>query len=128
MVIYALLGLGAFANGLWMLLQPDHWYAWIPGVTDTGPLNTHLVRDFGACYLLVGALVLAASARGQLTRATHLWVTLFFSLHAAIHVWELSVGKMGREHWGVDFPGVFLPVLILLVLSLPIAWKRRAVA
>ena len=126
-VLYAFLGLGAVANGLWMLLQPEHWFARIPGVTDTGPLNTHLVRDFGACYLLVGALVVGALSRGQLTRATHLWITLFFSLHAAIHVWELSVGRMGREHWAVDFPGVFLPVLILLVLSLPIAWKRRAI-
>lgn len=127
-VLYALLGLGAVANGLWMLLKPEHWFAHIPGVTDTGPLNTHLVRDFGACYLLVGALVVGVWARGRLTRTIHLWITLFFSLHAAIHVWELLVGRMAREHWAVDFPGVFLPVLILLVLSLPIAWQRRAIA
>lgn len=126
--LYALIGVGAAVNGFWMLMAPEHWFARIPGVTDTGPLNQHLVRDFGACYLLVGALVLGALARGQLTRTTHLCIIVFFSLHAAIHLWEVLTGRMGSGHWVVDFPGVFLPVLILIVVSLPIAWKRGATA
>jgi uncharacterized protein YjeT (DUF2065 family) len=124
--LYALLGLGAALNGLWMLLAPEHWYARVPGVTDTGPLNQHLVRDFGACYLLVGAIIVGGLARGQLTRAVHVWITLFFSLHAAIHVGELLAGRVSSDHWVIDFPGVFLPLLLLLVLSPSFAWQHRA--
>jgi len=125
-VLYAVIGVGSAVNGLWMLMTPEHWFAHIPGVTDTGPLNPHLVRDFGACYLLVGAIVVGGLARGQLTRAVHFWISLFFSFHAGIHAWEISAGHASSEHWVVDFPGIYLPVLLLFVLSLPFAWQRRA--
>jgi len=109
-----------------MLVAPERWFARVPGVTDTGPLNPHLVRDFGACYLLVGAIVVVGLARGRLTRAVHVWITLFFALHAGIHTGEILAGHASYDHWVIDFPGVFLPVLLLLVLSLPFAWHRRA--
>ena len=123
---YALLGVGAALNGLWMLLAPVDWFSRIPGVTHTGPLNLHLVRDLGGTYLLLGLILLVAWARGGLTRALHLWVLLFFLFHAALHVWDLFAGRLGREHWRIDFPGVFLPVLLLAVFSLPFAWKQEA--
>ena len=45
------LGAALAANGLFMLGDPAGWYAAIPGVTMTGPLNPHLVRDVGCAYL-----------------------------------------------------------------------------
>lgn len=50
------LPLGVFLglNGVFMLAQPASWYAAVPGVLETGPLNTHFVRDIGAAYGLVG--------------------------------------------------------------------------
>ncbi len=124
-LVYAALGMAVALNGLWMLLAPAPWFMRAPGVAHTGSFNAHLVRDFGACYLLVGLLILGSLARGSLTPTVHLWVTLFAIMHAAIHAGEILSGQLSAEHWRVDFPGVFLPALLLLVCSHPFAWKAR---
>ena len=122
--LYAVIGLGSALNGVWMLVAPENWFRNIPGVTDTGPLNLHLVRDFGVCFLLLGAIVTWALAQGRFPHGVHLCTLLFFSLHAAIHLWELLTGHASHQHWAIDFPGVFLPVVILLILSFPFARHR----
>lgn len=122
--VYAVLGAGSVVNGLWMLAAPAHWFATIPGATDTGPLNQHLVRDYGICYLVVGTAIAAGLARG-FTYGLHLAVTAFFAGHALLHVWDMIAGRLGHEHWAADFPGVFLPALLLMVMSLPFAWEQK---
>src|SRR5881296_3451966 len=84
---FRILGLLNLANGLWMLLAPAGWYLHLPAaVPDTGPLNPHFVRDIGAAFVTIGAvLLLAAPSRGVL-----LAVTLFYLLHAAVHVTDLA--------------------------------------
>jgi hypothetical protein len=61
------LGLALAANGLLMPFDPVGWYAVGPGVTETGPLNPHFVRDIGCAYILTGfalAGLASTSARG----------------------------------------------------------------
>ncbi|MGH8612036.1 MAG: hypothetical protein ACREYF_08340, partial [Gammaproteobacteria bacterium] len=82
--IYAVLGAGSVANGLWMLAAPGQWFASVPGATDTGPFNPHLVRDYGVCYLIVGAAILVALVRG-FPYGLHIAVTAFFAGHAMLH-------------------------------------------
>ncbi|HET8881757.1 MAG TPA: hypothetical protein VFM56_06225, partial [Solimonas sp.] len=57
-VLTVVLGFGLAANGVWMLFSPESWYPVIPGVTHTGPLNVHFVRDIGCAYFLCGAALL----------------------------------------------------------------------
>jgi len=38
-IVALLLGLFFAAAALWMLVAPFHWYAYVPGVTETGPAN-----------------------------------------------------------------------------------------
>ena len=45
-------GLLLSVNGLFMLIAPQVWYEFVPGVTDTGFFNQHFVRDIGAGYEL----------------------------------------------------------------------------
>ena len=118
---FRILGLLNLANGLWMLLAPGGWYHHLPtAVPDTGPLNPHFVRDIGAAFVTIGAvLLLAAPSRGVL-----LAVTLFYVLHAVVHVTDLAAGRLGAEHWLIDLPGVFLPALVLGALCLPRWWKE----
>ncbi len=123
--IYAVLGGGSVVNGLWMLAAPTHWFATIPGAADTGPLNPHLVRDYGICYFIVGASVLAGLARG-FPYGLHIAVTAYFGGHALLHAWDILAGRLPAHHWVMDFPGVFLPALLLLVMSLPFAWERKS--
>jgi hypothetical protein len=49
-----ILGIGLLANGLTMLAVPAVWYAWVPGISETGAFNPHFIRDIGAAYLMVG--------------------------------------------------------------------------
>jgi hypothetical protein len=44
-------------------------------------------------------------------------VTLFNGLHALVHGYDTSRGLVGPEHWGIDFPAVYLPTLVLLILT-----------
>ena len=59
------LGVFAFsnlANGVWMLVDPVHWYENLPAaVPDFGPLNEHFIRDIGCIFTLIGVGLAVAS-------------------------------------------------------------------
>jgi len=61
----------------------------------------------------------AARRHPAVLRAT----ALFYGLHALVHVADLCGGRLAPAHWAVDFPGVFLPAIVLAVLSLPRWWE-----
>ena len=106
-----------------MLAAPAQWFANIPGAADTGAFNPHLVRDYGVCYLIVGAAVLVGLARA-FPYGLHVAVTAFFTGHALLHAWDILARRLPSHHWTMDFPGVFLPALLLLAMSLPFAWEQ----
>jgi hypothetical protein len=111
------------ANGLWMLLAPAGWYQGLPaGVPDTGPLNVHFVRDIGAAFTTVGVALLVAAPDAPRRRGVLLAATLFYLLHALIHVGDLMSGRLDADHWLIDLPGVFAPAIVLMVLCLPRWW------
>ena len=116
------LGLGALANGAFMLVSPANWYFAVPGVTTTGPFNQHFLRDIGIIFLFIGAAFLIGTARPGyrivLWAAASLWLTC----HALFHVWEVAVGICGPSALARDFPAVSLPAMIGLVLTL---WAAR---
>lgn len=127
-VLFWVLGLTNLAHGLWMLLAPEHWYLHLPaGVPDTGPLNVHFVRDIGAAFFTIGAAFCAAAPRPRLQRSVLLGATLFFVLHAVVHVFDMLTGRLHHGHWLIDFPGVFLPAILLSVLCLPRWWRIKEV-
>jgi len=123
--IFWLLGLLNLANGLWMLLSPETWYHHLPaGVPDTGPLNVHFVRDIGAAFTTIGVAFCVAAPTAPRRRAVLLAATLFYGLHALVHVADLVSGRLHAEHWLIDLPGVFLPAIVLGLLCLPRWWKE----
>lgn len=124
--LFWILGLTNVGNGLWMLLVPEHWYLHLPaGVPDTGPLNVHFVRDIGAAFLTIGIVFCVAAPDAPRRRGVVLGAGLFFVLHALIHVLDLTTGRLHAEHWLIDLPGVFLPAILLVVLSLPRWWTAK---
>lgn len=109
-----LLCLGFAVNALWMLVIPFHWYAHIPGVTETGPANAHLIRDVG-CAFLVTALALLWFAVAPI-RA---WPAVlaggaFLSLHASVHVWDTIAGREHPHRLLAEIPTIILPALLTL--------------
>ncbi|WP_066586759.1 hypothetical protein [Sphingomonas pruni] len=112
------LGIGALANGTFMLVSPLDWYFAVPGVTTTGPFNQHFLRDIGLVFLFVGAAFLIGTARPgwrvPLWSAASLWLCG----HALFHFWEVAVGICGPSALVRDFAAVTLPALISALLAL----------
>lgn len=116
--LFLVFAAGNLANGAWMLGDPVGWYHGLPAhVPDFGPLNEHFVRDIGSTFAMLGiGLSWAAFAPG--VRVPMLvMATLFSALHATVHVYDTARGLVGGEHWGIDFPAVYLPTIVLLALT-----------
>ncbi len=113
-----LLGLGALANGLFMLVSPGGWYVAVPGVTTTGAFNQHFVRDIGIIFLFLGGAFIVGAARPG--SRILLWggATLWLSCHALFHFWEVAVGICEPSALARDFPAVTLPAILGACLTL----------
>lgn len=121
--LFLVLGLMNLGNGTWMLLAPESWYLHLPaGVPDTGPFNAHFVRDIGLVYSGLGGALLVAARRPAVRRSALFVTTTFYVLHALLHLDDLVAGRLPASHWALDFPGVFLPAVLLVVLCLPRFW------
>lgn len=119
-VIYLIFSLLNLFNGAWMLLFPQSWYTDLPAdVPHTGPFNAHFVRDLGVAFLVAG-VAFAWSARNiDRSYPVHIGLTIFFAGHALIHLVDIQTGHLPTTHWLIDIPGVFLPALLMIVLSVP---------
>ena len=108
------------ANGIYMFADPPSWYAAVPGVPNTGPLNHHFVRDIGIAYFTAGA-ALAWSAFGAGWRAAAL-AGLFIGAHSLLHVGELMMGHH-RDVILNEIVAVHLPAILIVAIAV---MQRRA--
>ena len=120
-VLLAVLGIGALANGAWMQLDAQGWFASV--AADVAPFNVHFVRDVGAAYLASGAALVAAALRPAWRVPLVATALVFHGLHALGHVRETASGELASSHWVADLPGVHLPALLMLALL--VACARR---
>jgi hypothetical protein len=111
------LGLALAANGFLMLVDPAGWYAMVPGVPETGPLNAHFVRDIGAAYLVTGVAIAALALDARAAPAA-LAGALFLTLHALVHAFDAMAGRLHADHVLTDLVTVFAPAAIALWLVL----------
>jgi hypothetical protein len=125
-IVLGLFALGNLANGLWMLVDPAHWYENLPaGVPDFGPLNQHFVRDIGCTFVLLG-LALGVGAFVPRWRVAACAAAAAFSvLHALVHVLDTLRGLVGPEHWRIDLGGVYVPAAVLTALTWVLARRGR---
>jgi hypothetical protein len=117
-IVAGVLGLMLAANALAMLLAAYWWYGQVPGVPQTGPYNPHFVRDIGAAYL-----VTAAGLGWFAWRPAQGWPALaigagFLTLHAAIHVYDVTCGTTPLSDVLRDLVGVYLPAVLALAIAL----------
>lgn len=125
-IVAVVLGIGAVANGAFMLASPADWYFAVPGVTTTGPFNQHFIRDIGIIFLFIGAAFLIGSARPACRVVLWAAATLWLGCHALFHVWEVAAGICGPSALVRDFPAVTLPALIGAALTLWAVRDRHA--
>jgi len=119
-VLAVILGIGLVLNALLMLVVPAAWYAAVPGVTQTGPLNLHFVRDIGAAYLVAGAALCGFAATPKARPAAQAGAA-FLALHALVHLWDAAAGREHIHELLLDLVTVFLPA----VLAAWIAWPQH---
>ena len=118
----ALAGVANLANAAWMLLDPADWYATLPAaVPDTGPLNAHFVRDVGGAFAATGVALLWAAFRPRLRVPMLALASVFYVLHALIHVTDTLAGRLPASHWLIDAPGVYVPALVMIAITLAAA-------
>lgn len=124
-----LFGLGNLANAVWMLADPAGWYANLPAaVPDTGPLNTHFVRDIGSAFAVMSAALFLAAWRPALRAPLLAVVSLFYVMHALVHVTDTLAGRLPPSHWTIDLPGVYVPALLMVWLTAAAAARARRLA
>jgi len=119
-------GLFLSLNGLFMLVAPQVWYDFVPGVTDTGFYNQHFIRDIGIIQLFLGVAFGIGMLRPE--RRIGLWAaaTLWLGAHALFHFWEVAVGICSPSVIPRDFPAVTLPAIIGAALTLWAIRQSRA--
>jgi len=119
-----LLILGAFhlANGVIMLLAPMAWYAAIPGVSATGPLNRHFIADIALAFVASGSgLILGARARpwaGAAAVAGGTWP----ALHALLHI--VGWFAHGLPTTAPTIVSELVGVVGIGILGVALAWAR----
>jgi hypothetical protein len=82
------LGLIHVANGCYMLIDPAGWYELVPGVVNTGPFNSHFVRDIGLTFVASGAGLMLGVSRAPWSAAFALAGATWPALHAGLHVFD----------------------------------------
>jgi hypothetical protein len=122
-VVTSLLGFVLVANGLFMLVDPAIWYAQVPGVPQTGPLNLHFVRDLGCAYVVTGAAFIGYAFEERL-RAAALAGALFLTLHALVHVADAATGRGHADQALFELVAIFAPAAIALWLVLASDTRR----
>jgi len=126
LVLTSLLGFLLVANGLLMLVDPAAWYAHVPGVPETGPLNPHFVRDIGCAYVVAGTALIGYAFEERL-RAAALAGALFLTLHALVHIADAAAGRGHSDQALVEVVTVFAPAVVALWLVLvPTTSKARS--
>ena len=115
------LGLFLGGNGLWMIATPFHWFANVPGVTDTGPANAHFIRDVGCAYPVAALALLWLAAVPLKAWPAVLAGGVFLLLHALIHVWDTMAGRAHPHQLLIEVPTIILPALMTLWLG----WQHR---
>jgi peptidoglycan/LPS O-acetylase OafA/YrhL len=121
--IAAILAVLNTANGLAMLFASSIWWANVPGVPETGPLNLHFVQDVGAAFLVAG-LALAARAWRPIYWPAAVAGSGFLAAHALIHLAMIATGH--DHHAAADLALVILPAALALYSAFPKRGERHA--
>jgi hypothetical protein len=108
-------------NGAHLLAAPQFWYGAVPGVTETGPFNSHFIRDIGLGFLSAGCALGLAGWYTAIARPLVAVASIFLLGHALLHLVEMVVHGAEPGRAARDIALIVIPAL------LPIAvFMRRA--
>lgn len=108
--------------GAQMLIMPMGWYEGTPGVSETGPFNSHFVRDVGIAYLTAAAALALGLLKPAFRTPLFLIAFLFFGGHALMHAVEMLHGHAHEGTIG-EIIAIIIPAIVLLIML--IRTKKR---
>lgn len=103
-------------------LAPDSWYAAVPGVPMSGPMNPHFIGDIGLVFIASGGGLLLGARAGATAATLALAGAAWPMLHGFMHIAEWL------EHGFPVRPDVALSeavgVVAISFLGAGLAWLR----
>lgn len=116
-LVLVIFALGNLGNAAWMLATPLGWYTTLPaGVPDFGPLNEHFVRDLGAMFLVSGAALFYSALQRSWRKVVVACNLGWYAVHSLVHVYDTLRGAVGKVHFVIDLPLVYVPTIILFAI------------
>ncbi len=118
--LLALIGGISILAAFIMWFCPLTWYNNTPGVSKTGPINYHFVRDISLSYLVSGvALIWGARTYNK---SVCIFGSLWLCLHALFHVWIWFHRGMSFDTIALtNLIGIQLPAVIAMISSLELS-------
>jgi len=107
----------------YMWTATQHWYDTIPGVSLTGPLNSHFAKDVALAYLTSGVALIWAGVKQD--RYIGLFGAAWLALHALFHIWIwVHRGAPVDLVALVNLTGIQLPAFIGLASAISLTSEK----
>jgi hypothetical protein len=105
-------------NGIEMFFFPSAWFfRLVPGVSETGPYNMHLVMDGGTFFLAVGVGLAAAALNPHRNAIAVVVAAIAGVMHSALHLYSHAAGLLSSEHLVTEVLGIYIPTLLLIAIA-----------
>ena len=105
-------------NGIEMFFFPSAWFfRLVPGVSETGPYNMHLVMDGGTFFLAVGVGLAVAAPNPHRNAIAVVVAAIAGVMHSALHLYSHAAGLLSSEHLVTEALGIYVPTLLLIAIA-----------
>jgi len=106
-------------TGIEMFFFPGAWFfRLVPGVTETGPFNGHLVMDGGTFFLAVGIGLVAAALNPRGNAVAVVVAAVAGIMHSILHLYSHAAGLLSAQHMVTEVLGIYVPAIVLVVIAI----------
>jgi hypothetical protein len=113
-------------NGIEMFFFPSAWFfRLVPGVTETGPFNAHLVMDGGTFFLAVGIGLVAAALDPRSNAIAVVVAAVAGTMHSVLHLYSHAAGILSWDHMVTEVLGIYVPAIVLIAIAVNLYSKQR---
>lgn len=121
-LLYLVLALGFFSNGLLMLVAPGAWFAAMPFPLEKGLTPFYFIQLLGMANIAVAPLFIWCARNLKRRKPVHFALTLYVLGGALVTATQLSLLPVlpdGTDFWLPLVSCIFLPALLMLVMAMP---------
>src|SRR6266849_8132811 len=117
-VILWIIAVMDMVTGTEMFFFPAAWFfRLVPGVTETGPFNGHLVMDGGTFLLAVGIGLAAAALNPRRNAIAVVVGAVAGIMHSILHLYSHAAGILSSKHMTTEVLGIYVPAIVLIVIA-----------